>query len=280
MSAGDSHALHTITASALDPHFPLFRHYPAMKVGVRGSVRFYAELLAPLAEEIIAGRAGGREWVVTAPPFYVIPAGANLVASEACRLVNERGEAAVRQVDLRYARANPQDTRHVLPGNDYSSSGIDHRMRNRRALHEGDGAPRPDPADFRGRAVIFINDINVTGTQQYFIQRTLEPLQPASIDYLYIVQVEPDLGRAHPEIEYALNYLSMETFEEFADVVARADIEYTSRCVARLFGYPYDTLAPMLRTLDEPRRKRLRQLATDEGVYVDEEQAAKLALLG
>ena len=274
-------ALHTITALPLDPHFPLFQQYPAMKLGVRESVRFYARLLAPLAEKIMAGEPDTTEWVMTAPPLYAIPAGANLVAREVYRILGELTPRHVRlqYVDLRYALPDPRAAHDPLRAGDYSNSGVAARIENRRQLHEGKWAPRPDPADFRDRAVLVINDINVTGTQQDFIERTLGTVHPASIHWLYVLQVDPPLGRTSPEVEYALNHLNLETFEEFAAIVAGADIDYTSRCVARLFGDSRDRLVPLLRSLDETRRRRLHQLVTEEGSYTAEASEAKLAQL-
>jgi hypothetical protein len=279
--AEHSHALHTITSLPLDPQFPLFQQYPAMKLGVRASVRYYASLLTRLAETVIGSAPDETQWVVTAPPLYAIPAGANLLAGEVFRALSETapGRLSIRSVDLRYALPNPQKAQDVLPAGDYSNSGIADRIRNRKELHEGEWAPRPDAADFRGRAVLVINDINVTGTQQQFLQQTLETVNPASIHWLYIIQVDPALGRSSPELEYSLNHLNLETFDDFVEVVARADIDYTSRCVARLFGYSESELASLVRSIDESRRRKLYQLAAGEGAYTGEQSKAKLALL-
>jgi len=279
-SSEQTSVLQTITSPTLDPVDPLFQQYPSMKLGVRESVRFYANLLVPLAERIIAGEPEVTEWVITAPPLYVVPAGANLLAHEMFPVLRERvpRSRALRLVDLRYALPMAQNNAHLL-GEDYSSSDIAARIRNRHRLHEGEGAPRPDPADFAGRAVLFINDINVTGTQQLYVQRTLDSVHPASIHWMYIFQVDPDLGRSYPGIEYALNFLNLGTFEEFAEVVARADVDYTSRCVSRLFSYPIEALEPLFHSLDRARRERLFDLATREGVYTETADLAKLALL-
>jgi hypoxanthine phosphoribosyltransferase len=248
---GKPWALHTITSLPLDPRFPLFQHYPAMKLGVRQDVEFYARLLAPVAEKII----DGRDWVVTAPPLYVAPAGANLIAWEVCRILG------LRCVDLRYTQPYLQETH-----DDYSKSDIEHRMRNRQELHEGKCAPKPDEADFRDRGVLFINDISVTGTQQHYVQRTLDAVHPARIEWLYVVEVDPVQGRSHPEVEYQLNHLSLDTFEEFAEIVARAEIDYTSRCITRLLRYPAAESQALLDSLDDARRSRLRRLIADEGL--------------
>lgn len=272
-----SSALRTITSPSLDPRDPLFQPYPSMKLGLRESVRFYASLLVPLAEKIIASQPEATDWVITAPPLYVIPAGANLIAAELFQNLRERFPL-LRFVELRYALPMAPSNAHLL-GEDYSSSDVAARIRNRHRLHVGDGAPRPDAADFAGRAVLFINDINVTGTQQVYVQRTLDSVHPASIHWMYIFQVDPDLGRSNPGIEYALNFLNLGTFEEFAELIAHADIDYTSRCVSRLFGYPIETLEPLFRSLDGSRRNRLLDLATREGVYTGTDDEAKLALL-
>lgn len=238
-----------------------------MKLGVRESVRFYGELLAPLAERIVAGDPTA-EWVITGPPLYVLPAGANLIGWDVAR------RTGVPAVDLRYVAPYPRSG-----ANDYARSAVADRIRNRQALHEGACAPRPEAGDFRDRAVLFINDINVTGTQERFVRRTLESVRPRSIHWLYVFEVEPELGRSHPEVEHALNHVDLAAFEDFAEVLISADLDYTSRCISRLFGYPVEILEPLLRSLDETRRRILHRLAVDEGAYADETFAAKLALL-
>jgi len=243
-----------------------------MKLGVRESVRFYVDLLAPLAGNIMASEPETIEWVVTAPPLYVIPAGANLLAWEISRRLS------LRAVDLLYSSPNPRRQDFTSSG-EYSRSGIAERIENRRRLFEGVWAPCPDPADFRDRAVLVINDINVTGTQQRFMQRALETLHPATIRWLYLFQVDPALGSAHPEIESSLNHLNLESFEELAEIVARADLDYTWRCIARLLNHPEAVLKPFLRSLHPTRRETLDRLILREGAYPEEGDQAKLALL-
>jgi hypothetical protein len=277
---GHSLALHTISALPLDPDFPLFQHYPAMKVGVLESVRHYARLLVPLVETIMNSRPESAGWVLTAPPLHVMPAGANLLAWEMARILGDgtARQRSVRGVDLHYSLPNPHSA-DLSKKTEYSGSGLADRIDSRRSRMEGVWAPKPDPADFHGRDVIVVNDINVTGTHQRFIQGNLETAAPARIHWIYIVQVDPDLGRAHPEVENSLNYLGLKTFEEFAAVVAGADIEFTSRCISRLLRHPEDVLASFIRSLDETRRRKLHQLINDEGAYQEDEYRAKLALL-
>lgn len=259
-TTGEIFALHTITGLELDAGFPLFRHYPAMKLGVRDSIRFYARQMLPHAEEILAGPPGPENWVVTAPPLYVIPSGANLIAWDLSRMLGAR------MVDVRYTGAHAQGVH-----DHYSNTGVADRIANRRMLHEGAFAPKPAEADFRGRAILVINDIHVTGVQQEFLQRTLETAGPSRICWLYIIRLAPSLAQTNPEIEYQLNHLNIATFEEFADIVTRSDIEYTSRCVARILASSDAEFELLLRSLDKERRRRLHRLMTEEGAYAAEQ---------
>lgn len=272
-------SLHVIDELPLDPDFPLFRHYPAMKLGVRESVREFGRLLLPLAREVMARRPESADWVVTAPASFAVPAGANLVAWEIYQhlTVELPSHVSLRGTDLRLTAPTGAAVEEVRTGN-YASKGVDARIEERRRLFD-DRTPALDPAVFRGRAVLFVNDIHVTGTQQSFMQRSFEAVGPASVDWLYILQVDPRLGRSNPELEHELNHLRLETFEAFAELVAQADIDFTCRCIHRLFTYPAAQLAPLFRALSDTRRRSLYDLAIQEGVYTREEDMAKLALL-
>jgi hypothetical protein len=272
-------ALHLLNGLPLDPDFPLFQHYPAMKLGVRESVLEYARLLLPLAREVISRRPESVDWVITAPPFFAAPAGANLVAREIYRHLSVElpSHVSLRAMDLRLPVPIGAALEDVRAG-DYSSKGVEGRIADRRQLFV-ERTRTLDPAVFRGRAVLFVNDINVTGTQQSFMQRAFEAVGPASVDWLYIIQVEPRLGRSNPELEHALNQLRLGTFEALAEVVTRADIDFTCRCVRRLLSCPTAQLDPLFRALDDTRRRMLYDLASREGIYTREDDVAKLALL-
>lgn len=253
-----------------------------MKLGVRDCVRHYASLLVALAETIMTNQPETSDWVVTAPPYFAIPSGANLLAWETCRILSEGipRHISLRTVDLRYIANRPnREGQQFADGREYSSVGVDERIANRRRLLTGEWAPKPDPADFRGRAVLVINDINVTGTQQHFLEQIIEAVHPASIHWLYIFQVDSSLARSNPEIEHSLNNRSLSTFEEFADVVAQADIDYTSRCLGRLLRYPEAMLERLFRSLDNTRLSRLHQLVVEESPFLRDEDRSRAALL-
>ena len=115
--------------------------------------------------------------------------------------------------------------------------------------------------------MIFVNDINVTGAQQRIMRRYFETVGAAQIHWLYIIDVENPLGREVPQIEYALNNLQYASFDEFANFVATADIDFTSKCIARVLSYDVRELARLLGILSERRRWRILALTLQEGRY-------------
>jgi hypothetical protein len=256
-----SHALHTIAALPLDPQFPLFRHYPAMKLGARDAVAFFVAQLVPRVRELLAASPAG--WVVTVPPLFVLPAGANLIARGVCRELARLGGAPP-LVELCYSAPDPATAHLEMPATDYSRASVRDRVTSRRQLYEGRSRIAIDAAQFRGRAVLFVNDINVTGTQQHFMRRALTPAGPASLHWLHVLQVDPALGRAHPELEYTLNHLQLASFAELAELVADPATEHTARCADRLLGCDPVALAPVLRRLGAARATRLVAQIADE----------------
>jgi hypothetical protein len=276
-------ALHTITSLPLDPWFPLFRHYPAMKLGIRDSIDFFVRRLIPRAREIFAREPDDVAWVVTAPPLFALPAAANLLARGIHRdLIAHGGDRPPPQLaELRYSAPNPATLHLEVPADEYSRASVADRMKARHQLYEGRSAVAVDLEKFRGRAVLFVNDINVTGTQQHFMRRAIMPAGPAGIHWLHVLQVDPVLGRAHPELEYALNHLHLARFDELAEAVADSGIEHTARCVDRLLRHDPAELAPVLRKMGAERAKRFLELAAEEGRWkgAGVDYQARVALL-
>lgn len=260
--AGESSlALHTLSALPFDAASPIIHHYPAMKLGVQASVRFCAEQLGAAARAVLARESGTASWVIASPPRFVLPGAANLIAREIHRDILARGEHAPGLAELLLA---PPDaaSRPAERTQLYSQARFDDRVRERKQIHERLVALDPDR--FRGRAVLFINDINVTGAQQHFMRKAVQAAGAANIHWLYLVTVPPEVGRANPEIEYELNYSRFASFDEFAAIVSGDGIDFTARCINRLFDYDDTQLLSLLRAMTPARKALLLRLAEEE----------------
>ena len=132
---------------------------------------------------------------------------------------------------------------------------------------------------FQGRSVIIINDINVTGTQQSFIQKTLDELQVKACFWLYIFNVEKSLGTRHPEVEHQINNSQINDLDTYAAILADTQTQHTARCITRLFNESFDNFSYLIESLDKETCVRIYQLAQHEGRYSSALFNEKMALL-
>src|SRR6185295_15342216 len=89
---------------------------------------------------------------------------------------------------------------------DYAELGFADRVTERERLAR-QLVPNPD---LRGRPVLFVNDICVTGAQQQTMQQYFEQAEAACVRWLYVIVVDPEIGRMKPEIEWQINFAPFE----------------------------------------------------------------------
>jgi hypothetical protein len=258
-------SLHRISRLPLDSDAEIFRHYPAFKLGVTASVRHYAGLLLPLLQRVMAGEPEQTGWIITAPPIMAqTPAGANLLCRGLFELYthdqNRSNGPELSLVEIRHDSTTPSsiDWKDPAKAQDYAKLEFADRVSER----ERASRRLVDKGDFRGRPILFVNDICVTGAQQQVMQRYFDQAGAAGVKWIYLITVEPEIGRATPAIEWQINFTP---FENLLRLVSCEPIQFTGKCVQRLMGLSVAELDQVLRGLDGERRSRLLQLAVWNG---------------
>jgi len=79
---------------------------------------------------------------------------------------------------------------------------------------------------------------------------------------LYLVVVDPEIGKADPKIEWRINFVP---FEDLLHLVSREEIQFTGKCVLKLLQLSIEELDQVLRALDHERRSQLLELAVRNG---------------
>ncbi|HST51363.1 MAG TPA: phosphoribosyltransferase family protein [Pyrinomonadaceae bacterium] len=258
-------SLYRISQLPLDPDAEIFRHYPALKLGVTKSVRHYARLMLSLLKETIASDSERADWVLTAPAISArTPAAANLLCWELFDLyMRERDRSnsnALSLIDIRHDSESMAsiDWKDPTKSQDYAELDFADRLTERERSNR-----RMIPnADFRERSILFVNDMCVTGAQQHVMQKYFERAGAACVRWLYVIVVDPEIGRTTPRIEWQINFAP---FKDLLRMVSREQIQFTGKCVQRLMGLSIDELERVLRALDGERRTRLLELAVLNG---------------
>jgi len=243
MSDSQTTSLYRIDELPFDPKSEIFRHYPAFKLGVTASIRHYAQLLLPVLKAIVETDSG---WVMTSPALASqTPAAANLL----CWELGNSTELPV--IDIQY---DNEATASI----DYAKLDLADRVTARERL-----SSRLIPnAGFQGRPVVFINDICVTGTQQRALQQYFDGVGATRVSWLYLIVVDPEIGKAQPELEWQINFAP---FEELLRLVSTEEIQFTGKCVLKLLQLSIEELDQVLRALDHERRSQLLELAVRNG---------------
>jgi PRTase ComF-like len=247
--------------SAVQDAESILFHYPTAKLGLRSSIRFCAEQLADAARDVLASSESSASWVVASPPRFVLPGAANLMARELTTMLGTGCDLAPELAEL-WLASDVGNSETAPTTRLYSQAGFETRVQERSQLHQRLKPLMPE--QFRGRSVLFVNDINVTGAQQHFMRQAMQGVDVARIHWLYLVTVPPELGRARPQIEYELNYSRHASFDAFAELVRHADLEFTARCIHRLFDHEESELRVFLDSLPGERRQHLIGLASQE----------------
>jgi len=272
--------LRTIEKLPIDFSDEFFRHYPRVKLGVTESVDYFGSQLSRVTEDIITqSLPESTDWVITGQAYNVLPGAPNLLCSYIHADLKKKLPDSIKLslVNLREPTDDLEikDSESLNKYHNYATF----KQQQRTEVYAELPEPLFDPRDFRGRSILFVNDIKVTGTHQRYMQQVLDKLNPRQICWLYILEIDKEIAEAEPEVEYAINHSSVAGFEEFADLLATHNVEYTSRCITRLLSYDLSQLEELFAMLDVGRKRKILEVAIAEGRFSGELFKDKIDLL-
>jgi hypothetical protein len=237
----------------------LYRLYPGMKFGLLENVDYFStKLTDKLRQTLNQTYAPSKNWIITAPAFYHLPAAANLLATTIYHRLQQAG-FNVRLIvpTLHQDPSLVVDSQAFAMSNNYSKHKRElryaHRLQYYRVSDEASLHTQ-----FHNQQVIVINDIYVTGIQQMVMQQLFDRWQISSCDWLYIFKVKEDLAQQHPELEYQLNTSQYNDLISFAALLNRADLRVTKRCVAHLLEQNIDDFKYVLTQLNHKCKLQLK----------------------
>jgi hypothetical protein len=270
MSDSETTSLHRISELPLDLEAEFLRQYPAFKIGVTNSVQYYAQLLLPLVKSVIASEPEYTGWILTGPALASrTPAAANLLCRELFDLyARERDANNSKEICLIDIHYDNEATASI----DYAKLDLADRLTLRERLSER----LVRNAGFQGRPILFINDVCVTGAQQDAMQQYFERDGAACVKWLYLIVIDPEIGKMNPRIEWQINFAP---FEDLLRMVSREQIQFTGKCLTKLMNLSIAELEQVLRALHAERRWRLLNLVELNGFQNLDEFRAQVALV-
>ena len=273
-------SLRTIERLPIDYGDDFFNHYPRLKLGVTESVHYYGPQLSRIAKNVITDSLPQQvEWVISGPPYHILPGGPNLLCSyiyeDLKRTFRDSINLSLVHLPVETDNLEIKDSESLNKFHNYSTFSAQERNQ----LYDGSRLLSLDSSDFRGRSILFVNDIRVTGTQEQYMQRTFRRVNPRQIYWLYILVIDSGIAKFEPEVEYAINNSSIASLAEFSALLATQDLEYTSRCITRMLSYEVSELAMLIEMLDASRRRTILELVLAEGRFSGNYFKEKIDLL-
>ena len=270
MSDSETTSLHRISELPLNLEAEILRQYPAFKIGVTNSVQYYAQLLLPLVKSVIAKEPEYTGWILTGPAIASeTPAAANLLCRELFDLYTRERDAnnstEISLIDIHY---DNEATASI----DYAKLDLADRLTLRERLSER----LVRNAGFQGRPILFINDVCVTGAQQDAMQQYFERDGAACVKWLYLIVIDPEIGKMNPRIEWEINFAP---FDDLLRMVSREQIQFTGKCLTKLMNLSIAELEQVLRALHAERRSRLLNLVELNGFQNLDEFREQVALV-
>ena len=271
-------ALHTITAYPPDLRNPVFARYPAMKYGELHAIDHYATLLAPVANSMMA-RTRRSSWVMVSPPVRNLPSGANLLCERLHGLVRQAWPQRTIAMEPLKLVDQSRPFRNEAEFDAYGDyARLDYETR--RDLQYAEDEVVYDRPALQDRHVLFVNDINVTGSQLRWLRGVLGKAKPRAIHCLLIANTVSRVGRRFPHLESEINGSRLGDPEELASFLRKADLRYTGKLVARLLALGAEGLGYVFRSIDHARRRRIIDAMFKDGAYARDFVKEKLALAG
>ena len=230
--------------------------YSRFKYGNGEATRHYARQLA----DVFLSELG--DWLADADRLPVLSGSAYKVMPTAAQyLVQFFAERLER-------KSGPLDRLHIyrqeVPEKDFSHLPYERRIK---AL-AGNHYRLTETWRLKGRRLIVLDDIRVTGAHEANLTRLLNASKVSEVCFLYIAQAEPDSFATTPELEHRLNQYALPGLDALRELWLAPDFCLNARIAGLLMRWPnLDELEAFFRTLGYAELRKLQKQMEAEGFH-------------
>ncbi|SFC70072.1 PRTase ComF-like [Flexibacter flexilis DSM 6793] len=195
--------------------------YSRFKYGSGQAAAHYAAQMYEVLRDKLTQVSG--QWLITASAYKYVPTASNAIADAIYALItNNLPAIKIEKIKIRRQR---------LFASDYGN--LDEEQR-KNLMRQTD--LQIDEEQVKGRNLIVVDDICVTGSHERRIAEMLGKTQVAQVYFLYVGQCRPPVV---PNVEHRLNHEWMKSVENLLYIIENEYFIINARVCKFLLSYPY-----------------------------------------
>ncbi|RMZ59066.1 hypothetical protein D1632_16025 [Chryseobacterium nematophagum] len=130
----------------------------------------------------------------------------------------------------------------------------------------------------RGKLCIFIDDIKITGSHEYTVNKILEQYQ-VDADFIFLYYAELINFNLDPTIENFFNYYVVKNHEDIIEVMSKSDFQFNTRIVKYILGLESSKFEYLSSKVKRDQMDDLLELAISNNYHLIKEYENNINIL-
>ncbi|NII29663.1 hypothetical protein HB364_31580 [Pseudoflavitalea sp. X16] len=204
---------------------------------------------------------GGKQLVILPSPYFAIPTASYAMAAAFKKTIN-RYLAINRLPVAEEAKVHRYKTYSLDYGELDADSRLNLILNDKYYL---------DSHFLKGKLLIFIDDIKITGSHELVIRNLLKQfsLEEETAYFLYFAQLDHE--HIHPRIENELNYYFVKSIHDLSVIIASGNFKVNTRIVKYILNAEFTAFERFITRQTAAFREQLADLAISNGYHEMEE---------
>jgi len=130
----------------------------------------------------------------------------------------------------------------------------------------------------QGKTCLFIDDIRITGSHEYTVQKILNSYE-ARGNFIFIYFAELMNKDIHPSIENFFNYYEIDSHEKVIELINKKEFTFNTRIIKFILNLADEKFAEVMENINDDKKTKLFQLAISNDYHLLEEYKDNLKKL-
>jgi hypothetical protein len=163
-------------------------------------------------------------------PFKAVPNASASLSRHVTDIINREraSQGLINEADMVHIKAS-----ELLVARDYASLGAEDRHH---FLNSVEYTIAPE--EIKGRNIVFLDDVRITGAAERTMERLLVPMRPRVLVLAYVATLDHELAMKDPTVESRLNTSEIQGMSDIVELVKEGQFELRLRALKMILKSP------------------------------------------